>query len=355
MIFKRRKSNINLSHKDSKNNLIKFICYFLFLCICHIALFYGFEETTLFDAIWVTVISMTTVGYGDISASTYGGKISTMILVGFGIFVLANLADHFISFRIDKRESKRSGNYLWGLKDHIVIANIPKNYTNEDIISMIRSLKDVFGKEKVIQILTDRFSQEKIPECVFKEGNVVYFNGLPSKESSLKAVNIGFASHVIILSLYDDNDPDGYTFDVINRVRDINKDIKIIAQCQNKKNKERLEKYGANVVVKPIRAYPEIIAHVAKNGKIVNEFIEDIMSKEGDNLSIISLNYQIWKKWEDVMIKLTSENIGLPLGYIKENEIIMKPNLNDIALMDKIILLEYEDRDKLKTIEEVLR
>lgn len=355
MIFKRRKNKINLSYSDSKNNLMRFFGYFTFLCFAHIVLFYNFEDTTIFDSIWVTVISMTTVGYGDISASTYGGKISTMILVGFGIFVLANLADHFISFRFDKRESKRNGEFIWNLKNHIVIANIPKNYTNEDIISMIKSLKEKFGKEKVFQILTDRFSKEKIPEVLFKEGNIVFYNGLPSKDSNLKAVNIAFASHVIILSLYDDNDPDGYTFDVIHRIRDISANVNIIAQCQKEKNKERLEKAGANSVVRPVRAYPEIISHVAKNGKIVNEFIEDIMSKEGDDLSIINLNFRVGRKWKDVVKKLMSENIGLPMGYIEENKVIMKPDLNDIVVFEKIILLEYKDRDNSKLIEEVLK
>jgi voltage-gated potassium channel len=43
------------------------------------------------SAIWLTVITMTTVGYGDILAHTLGGQITSMIIALWGSFVVSLL------------------------------------------------------------------------------------------------------------------------------------------------------------------------------------------------------------------------------------------------------------------------
>ena len=69
--------------------------------------FYRFvEDLRWIDSLYFSVISLTTVGYGDIAPTTTPGKIFTMVyvVVGIGIFValVTEIAGHLIEARKQK-------------------------------------------------------------------------------------------------------------------------------------------------------------------------------------------------------------------------------------------------------------
>jgi voltage-gated potassium channel Kch len=72
--------------------------------------FWLVEGWSLLDAIYFSVITLATVGYGDLVPKTIPGKIFTMayVLSGVGIFVAtaAALAEHLIS-RAQNRDEKK--------------------------------------------------------------------------------------------------------------------------------------------------------------------------------------------------------------------------------------------------------
>ena len=62
------------------------------------------------DSIYFSVVTISTVGYGDFSPETAGGKIFTMfyILIGLGVFVTAatTIADSILSQHEDKEKDE---------------------------------------------------------------------------------------------------------------------------------------------------------------------------------------------------------------------------------------------------------
>lgn len=72
--------------------------------------FYRFvEDLAWLDSLYFSVITLTTVGYGDFSPATSTGKVFTMfyVLVGIGIFValVTEIGGHLIA----AREKKAAG------------------------------------------------------------------------------------------------------------------------------------------------------------------------------------------------------------------------------------------------------
>lgn len=66
--------------------------------------FYRFvEDLRWLDSLYFSVITLTTVGYGDFSPSTNAGKVFTMgyVLVGIGIFValVTEIGSHIVDAR----------------------------------------------------------------------------------------------------------------------------------------------------------------------------------------------------------------------------------------------------------------
>jgi voltage-gated potassium channel Kch len=66
------------------------------------------EDLSWLDSFYFTIVTLTTVGYGDISPETTAGKVFTMayLLVGIGILValISEVATHVIRASVEERE-----------------------------------------------------------------------------------------------------------------------------------------------------------------------------------------------------------------------------------------------------------
>lgn len=335
-------SSINLSHNEALSVLKKRAFVLFWLAFMHSIFFYIFEpNVTYFDCIWVTFITFSTVGYGDISAVTIPGKISTIVFATLsGIYFLAITLEAFVTWTRERRESQSRGKWNWNLNEHILICNFPKHYTIEHmkkLIKEIRKIPDI--KDKPIQIITNRFEGEPLPRELLNLKNVVHYDGIPSKPKDLKNANIHKTSHVLILSLLEDNNPDGYTFDTVNRIRDYNRKVPIIAQCENEYNSDRIKNAGATAVVKPLPSYPEAMALVLS--KPYNQhFIEDFISSNKNELTYFDIKIKE-QTWKDIIEHCIKSNFGLPIAYKRNEQIIYPENINKVFGADGIFVLKH--------------
>ena len=93
--------------------------------------FYLFEseanpDITVWDSIWYSVISVTTIGYGDFSAESLGARIGTavfIVLIGLATFTTAlGMAVDWVA---DIRHKERKGMGRVNARDHLVMVNFP--------------------------------------------------------------------------------------------------------------------------------------------------------------------------------------------------------------------------------------
>ena len=55
-----------------------------------------------FDDLYFVIVTLTTVGYGDVTPKTYNEKVLTIILILIGIFVFSTITAAMSSFLTDK-------------------------------------------------------------------------------------------------------------------------------------------------------------------------------------------------------------------------------------------------------------
>lgn len=77
---------------------------------------------TFFDAFWYTLVTITTVGYGDITLQSFVGRFAGLILLLFGVVIFAAFSGKIASILFDKQLKKDRGLIqLKKIKNHFLI------------------------------------------------------------------------------------------------------------------------------------------------------------------------------------------------------------------------------------------
>lgn len=302
-----------------------------------------FEKMALGDALWLSFTTVTTVGYGDFSPSTLGGRVVTIIsMYAFSISLLSMIAAEIIEGRIMTTEKKRKGLWEWkGMQNHIQIINTPNEDTERYLNRLITQIQQTpsLGSSQV-QLLTRKYP-EGLP-ATLSELKILHRTGTAEEGNILHSLNLEDANHIIILAR-DANSSlsDSVTFDILCRVIAINPKANIVVEAVLDDNRERFLSNGASAVLRPIRAYPEMIVRAMAHPG-TEQVLENLFHIKGDSLHRITCEFAN-KKWKEILLICLEDDIGTALGYVKNNEIFINPKSAKICDGDALLILGKED------------
>lgn len=99
----------------------------------------------LFDNLWFVVVSLTTVGYGDITPNTISGKIVSLILLIVGVFIFSAITGAISTYFMDNL-LKEGSFHIQELKKQLDETNnqLVKNEEQiKDLKQEIKELKEI--------------------------------------------------------------------------------------------------------------------------------------------------------------------------------------------------------------------
>lgn len=194
------------------------------------------------DCLYMTVVSLTTVGYGEVLQVT-GNKtaqIFTMLLITFGMGVILYGISSLTALLLEGQLSgifrkKKMAKQIDKLKDHYIVCG--GGETGEGVIAEL-------CKNDEIAVLIEQ-NPDRIEHCK-TVCNLLFIQGDATDDENLSAAGIERAAGVVI-TLPSDKD----TLYVTMTARMLNQKIRIISRMTNKQLEPKLLKAGANVVVCP--------------------------------------------------------------------------------------------------------
>jgi voltage-gated potassium channel len=199
------------------------------------------EDTSLLDALYMTVITISTVGYGEVTTLSEAGKIFSIGLIitnflvfAYGLYVVTYyIFEGKIYIRMHREFINKK---IAKLHNHVILVGYGRY--GKEASEHFLGLKEPF-------VVIDK-DDEIIQDLQENEKEVLYIQGDATHDDALELAGIQHAK-AIIIALPDDTDN---VFTVLS-ARQIRPDIQIISRAHNKKTRKKLELAGADHVILP--------------------------------------------------------------------------------------------------------
>jgi voltage-gated potassium channel len=222
--------------------------------------------TTPIDAFYYTLVTASTVGYGDASPTTQGARLFAMsvIVIGTASFALAlgTLLGPAIEARLARALGRMTDSQLELLDDHILILGYG-DLTEAVLEEFTRDFDDELD---VLIITPDGEKAQLLAERDF--GVLV---GDPSDEEVLARAHIEDARAVLVATNNDAED----ALSVLT-ARDLNADVYIVAAATQRGNIGKLERAGADAVISPQSIAGQLLVRSAIDRRRVDDIVSRI-------------------------------------------------------------------------------
>lgn len=198
----------------------------------------GFDS--LGHALWWCVVTISTVGYGDIVPVTPGGRIvaSAVVLAGLGFWSL--VTGVFASALINRsRRRETMGLDILGIHGHVVIYG-----WNENGRRLVRDLRPSYPDRHVVVVTEDDYLGLPL------DARLHLLNEDPTRESAIRHSQIDQARSAVVLaddsSCNSDVDIDARTILICMAIRRLNSDVRIVAELRDTANYGHARRAGAS-------------------------------------------------------------------------------------------------------------
>jgi voltage-gated potassium channel len=270
------------------------ICLMLLACvvICGTGGFHFIERWTWFDAFYMTLTTMTTIGYGEIHPLSHNGRIFNSFLIVFAVFsggfTIATFSQALLQFEFRKAFGRRRmERELAKLSDHYIICGAGR--VGRTVARELRARgQSVAFIEKDPQ-RAEWAIKEKIPVIV----------GNASSEETIKQAHIenckGFVAAV---------NSDAENLYIVLTARGFRSDLKIIARASEEEAISKLLRAGASQVLSPYFFVGSRIAQLLLRPNVL-DFIDAAFGTE-------RLDVEIGEVRIDVNSPLVGKTLGDP-------------------------------------------
>ncbi|HBA71526.1 MAG: hypothetical protein A2X82_04965 [Geobacteraceae bacterium GWC2_55_20] len=238
----------------------------------------GNPDLVWLDGLWYTVVTMTTVGYGDFFPKTAGGR----FLVGwpvmfFGIGLLGYALSLIAAALVTSKTREAKGMSQFNLNRQLVIFNFPGLAKVERVLEELY-LDPVFSRNSQV-VLIDEFLDELPPEL--QKRGIHFVRGNPARDETLSRAALDRASHAVVLCRAP-GDPasDNLNVAITLAIEARCRTVETVVECVDPASEELLRKAGCDRVVCSSRFDSLFISQELLNPG-VQAVIADLFSSRG--------------------------------------------------------------------------
>jgi voltage-gated potassium channel len=263
--------------------------------------YYFFEDMPIFDAFYMTIITISTVGFSEIVPLTKVGRSITVVVIILGISVGTYTVGIIVQWLVEGELQKIFGRrklqkQIADLKNHFIICGFGRighiicKELFEDSIKFVVIEKDAAAIEDLISLKYLCLEMDATNEDALLAGGIMNARGL------VTAVNSDANNVFITLT-----------------AKGLRPDIFVLARASEERNEEKLLKAGATRVVSPYLIGARRMAHVLKRPTVV-DFLD--IATMGNHLGLIMEEAEVGQKSGFIGKNLIESRLRQEFGVI---------------------------------------
>ncbi|MGE7862905.1 potassium channel family protein [Bacillus mobilis] len=303
--------------------------------------FMTIEEISLFQAFWMTMITVLTVGYGDAVPVTQAGKVFALLIIPVGVGIVTYAIGVVAAMIIEGNlfhavRRKKMDKQIAQLQNHIIVCGCGRVG-----LQVVHELQE----KKIPFVVVDK------DESILEKEKLLYVHGDATEDEVLHHAGISKAAGLVAIVA---NDAENVFITLT--ARGLNDAIKIVARAEKPETEDKLKRAGANKVINPSSMAGIHIAKGIANPLTVHYIdtvlygveqsfvIEEIAVGEGSILASKSLLESDVRNQFDVTI----------LAILRNGDVIHNPTGQE-KLQERDMIIVFGSVEKLGQFEKELQ
>ncbi|MEL6812064.1 MAG: potassium channel protein [Bacteroidota bacterium] len=262
-----------------ESNIFRAISYVILVYLAGVIGFVVFFEYEWIDAVYMTVITITTVGFGEIHPPGPWEKIFTSVLIISSIFIVGyaiKVTSEYILSKnnIGNLRQKKVQKIIESLENHIIVCGYGRN--GKQAAQKLSAYDKPFVVVEMDEEVIERFNEE-----------VYFVHGNAEEDEILIKAGIERAATLICALPSDANN-----LFIVLSARQINKGLKIISRASQEASYKKLKLAGADNVIMPDRIGGDHMASLVVVPDLV-EFLDNLtVSGEQDSINVEQIAFE---------------------------------------------------------------
>jgi len=288
----------------------------------------GGEEWSLLDSLFMTFITLSTVGFQEVHPLSEAGKIWTIIIIVFGVTSFAYLVSQFGRELLELNQFRRRKmlKRIKKLKDHYIICGYGR-------MGAVIAKEMHEKKETFVVVENNPEKIKKIEECGF-----FYVEGDATIEETLNEAGVQKAKGIVV-ALNTDQD----NLFVSMSIRTLNSDAFLVSRCSIDDTSSKLRRAGVDKIVNPYVAGGHKMSELLLSPQLEDTVSVETPYQTSIDYGIDEIKLSDFEKYDGIMIKDSAlrEKFGLLIiGIIEKNgDISVNPGSDHILNRDQTIMV----------------
>ncbi|MCB0036873.1 MAG: potassium channel protein [Anaerolineales bacterium] len=247
------------------------------------------EGWSFIDALYMTAITLTTVGFGEVYELSRGGRVFTLLLMIMGVSSVAYgfgvIGEYLLTTNLTGLARKRRMNRtIEQIKEHYIVCGYGR--VGRNAAEVIRE-----GHKGVVII---DYDEKNVQE--FIEHDWLYIFGDATNDEVLLQAGVERAKGLLVCTGDDANN-----LFIVLSARALNSNLTIVSRSTNPNNESKIIRAGANKVISPYRIGGQRMANIIIRPSVTDFF--DVVTLDS--------GLELWL--EDITIQPSSPLVGKTL------------------------------------------